>query len=321
LRKHAWLITNFAIALALVGAGYMVVIYRQSILDWWVLHSYQAPANIKQLADDDTMVGWGRDLFYVSEPQVENSETFNMHCSHTGEKSIVLGCYTAQRIYVYNVTDSRLSGVQQVTAAHEMLHAAYERLDGGTKTQVNAWLTAELAKVTDERLKGLIDLYNKQEPGELLNEMHSILGTEYGNLSPELENYYKQYFSNRAKIVQYSQTYEGVFTASQIKLDQLETKLNALKQQIDANTDEINQQRAALNAQNAQLNSLRQSDPSAYNQQVPTYNTRVQAYNNLVIATRSLIDQYNQLVAEHNNEATAQNSLYQSLNSHYQTVN
>lgn len=321
MRKHAWLITNFVLAAVLVGAGYLVVMYRQSILDWWTLRSYTPPANIAQIADQDTMIGWGRDLFYVSQPQIENSDSFNMHCSHTGERTIVLGCYTGERIYVYNVTDPRLSGVQQVTAAHEMLHAAYQRLDDGTKNQVNAWLTAELPKVTDERLKELIALYNKNEPGELLNEMHSILGTEYANLSPELENYYKQYFSDRSKIVSYSNAYESIFTASQNKISQLEDQLNALKQQIDANTQEIDQQHAALTAQNAQLNSLRQSDPAEYNREVPVYNTQVQAYNNLVIQTRSMIDQYNQLVTEHNNEATAQNSLYQSLNSHYQTVN
>lgn len=321
MRKHAWLITNFVLAAMLVGAGYVVVVYRQSILDWWTLRSYTAPVNIKQLADEDTMVGWGRDLFYVSEPQVEDSSTFNMNCSHTGEKTIVLGCYTAQRIYVYNVIDPRLNGVKQVTAAHEMLHAAYQRLDDGIKNQVDAWITAELPKVTDQRLKALIALYNKNEPGELLNEMHSILGTEYGNLSPELENYYKQYFSDRSKIVGYANAYQSVFTASQSRIDQLETQLNRLKQQIDANTDEINQQRASLNSQNAQLNAMRQSDPETYNRQVPSYNTQVQAYNNLVVETRNLIDQYNQLVTEHNNEATAQNSLYQSLDSHYQTVN
>lgn len=321
MRKHAWLITNFVIAAALVGAGYMVVVYRQNILDWWTLRSYSAPASIKQLADDDTMTGRGRDMFYVSQPKVENSDAFNMNCSHTGERSIVLGCYTAQRVYVYNVTDPRLSGVLQVTAAHEMLHAAYQRLDAGTKANIDALITAELPKVTDQRLKDLIALYDKDEPGELLNEMHSILGTEYSNLSPELENYYKQYFTDRGKIVGYATTYQKVFTASQDKIMQLEVRLNALKKQIDANNQEITQQSASLDTQSQQLNALRQSDTAAYNRAVPGYNTQVQAYNGLVVSTRNIVGQYNQLVIEYSNEATAQSSLYHSLDSHYQTVN
>jgi hypothetical protein len=315
-----WLATNLALCILAVGAGYFVVAYRQDIQDWWALRSYAAPANIQQLANDDTMVGFGRDMFYVSNPSVEDSGLFNLHCSHTGEKSLVLGCYSAQRIYVYNVVDPRLAGVKQVTAAHEMLHAAYERLDAGAKTKLNTMLQAELPKVTDARLKDLIDLYNKAEPGELLNEMHSILGTEYGGLSPELEAYYKQYFSDRSKIVAYANNYESVFTASKNKIAQLETQLNELKQQIDINTATITTQKAALDTKAQELNTLRGEDPVAYNKEVPGYNAQVRAYNNLVVASRSLIDEYNALVVEHNSEAAAQNDLYHNLDSHYQTV-
>jgi uncharacterized protein YukE len=320
-RKHAWLLINLAICAAMVAAGYGVVVYRQNILDWWTLRGYTPPANIVQIADQDTMVGRGRDLFYVSQPQIEGSEAFNQHCSRTGEKTVVLGCYFAQRIYVYDVTDPRLEGVKQVTAAHEMLHAAYERLDAGEKSRVNAMLQAQLPHVTDDRLKGLIAIYSESEPGELLNEMHSILGTEYSNLSPELEVYYKQYFSDRSKVVVYATTYQAAFTASQAKITQLQTQLDALKKQIDANTDQLNQQKAELDAESAQLNTLRGSNPAAYNQVVPSYNARARAYNNLVVVTRNLIEQYNALVTEHNNEAAAQNGLYHSLDSRYQTVN
>jgi hypothetical protein len=260
-------------------------------------------------------------MFYVSRPKIEDGQDFNSHCSKTGEKTVVLGCYTAQKIYVYHVTDSRLNGVVQVTAAHEMLHAAYERLNDTAKADVNKMLEAELPKVTDERLKGLIDLYNKTEPGELLNEMHSILGTEYGNLTPELETYYKQYFTDRSKVVGFANGYQAVFFASQQKITALAGQLDALKGQIDTNTQLLAQQKATLDADAAELARLRSSDTAAYNRAVPPYNAKVVAYNNLVYATRKLIDQFNALVAEHNNEAAAQNSLYNSLDSHYQTVN
>ena len=35
--------------------------------------------------------------------------------------------------YIYNVNDERLNGLKEVTAAHEMLHAAYERLPESDK--------------------------------------------------------------------------------------------------------------------------------------------------------------------------------------------
>lgn len=321
MRKHAWLLTNLFLTAALVGAGYFVVVFRQDIQDWWALRNYTPAANIVALADETAMAGYGRDMFYVSQPKVEDSESFNLHCTHTGEKTVVLGCYVAQRIYLYNVTDPRLDGVVEVTAAHEMLHAVYERMDEEERAKIDALIEAELPKVTDERLRGLIELYAESEPGQKLNEMHSILGTEYSGLSPELETYYKQYFSDRTKVVALAQKYQGAFAASQARIADMSGRLQGLKTKIDVNTEEINRQRAEIESESERLNNLRSTDTTAYNAAVPGYNAKTRAYNGLVLATRQLIEEYNQLVIEHNNEAAAQSSLYRSLDSQYQTVN
>ncbi len=321
MRKHAWLLTNLALLLATAGAGYFVVIYRQDIQDWWALRQYQAPTDIKLIADETTMVGRGRDMFYVSQPQIENSEDFNLHCSRNGEKTKVLGCYAKQRIYLYNVTDPRLHGIEQVTAAHEMLHAAYERLNDSDRATVDSLLEAELRRATDDHLKTVIDSHAVDDPGKRLNEMHSILGTEYGNLAPELEIYYKQYFADRSKVVDFANQYRGTFEASQARIAQIGDQLESLKKQIDTNTVLLNLQKTEIDAEVAWLNTLRATDVNEYNKAVPGYNAKASAYNKLVLVTRGLIDSYNILVTEHNNEAAAQNSLYNSIDSHYQTVN
>lgn len=321
MRKHAWLLVNLLLTATLVGAGYFVVVFRQDIQDWWALRNYAPPTNVVQLADATTMVGHGRDMFFVSQPRVEDGEAFNLHCRNTGEKTVVLGCYVGQQIYLFNVTDARLAGVVEVTAAHEMLHAVYDRLDTQDKKRVDAMIEAELPKVTDDRLKGLIAMYAETEPGQQLNEMHSILGTEYAGLSPELEAYYKQFFTDRSKVVALAQQYQGAFSASQVRIADMSGRLEELKKKIDSNTEKLNQQRAELDSEAARLNELRSSDTAAYNKAVPEYNAKARAYNSLVVATRELIDEYNQLVVEHNNEAAAQNSLYHSLDSRHQTVN
>jgi hypothetical protein len=249
-----------------------------------------------QLADNAGMEGRGRELFYMSEPVVEDRQAFNQDCTNQSEESIVLGCYKAQKIYLFNVTDQRLNGVKEVTAAHEMLHAAYERLSGDERKRINALLEPQIQQIADPRLTTLIKLYNKQEPGELYNEMHSILGTEYPNLSPELESYYKQYFSDRQKVVGYSQSYEGVFTA------------------------QLERQQATLEAESQRLNRLQTQSPEQYNREVPPYNDKVRAFNALVTETKELVAQYNALVEKHNQEAAAQNDLFQSLDSRYQAV-
>lgn len=311
---------NVALLLVVAAAAYWVVLHKQDILDWWKLRSYQPSSEVKAMADAATMVGRGRDMFYVSEPEVKEKEDFNSTCTDTGEKSIVLGCYKAQRIYIYNVTDAKLNGVKEVTAAHEMLHAAYERLNGQERADVNDMLQVQLANTKDDRLNGLITLYNEQEPGQLLNEMHSILGTEFRGLAPALEAYYQQYFSDRSKIVSYSEAYEAIFTDSRNRIADYDAQLESLQSQISSNTTLIDQQKSSLATQNSQLDALRSSNPSAYNKAVPEYNASVRTYNTLVNKTKTLVSQYNSIVQARNGEVAAQNDLYHSLDSNYQSV-
>ncbi|MGH7196553.1 MAG: hypothetical protein ACREGJ_02175 [Candidatus Saccharimonadales bacterium] len=319
--RHVWWgIANLALSIAIIGAAIWTFLNRQELIDWWRLNGYTPPAGIVALADAATMEGKGRTVFYVSHPEVNDRSTFNKNCTDTGEESLVLGCYAMQRIYIYNVTDARFSGVKEVTAAHEMLHAAYDRLDDSEKQRVNKLLEAQLAKTKDDRLQGLINLYNKHEPGQLLNEMHSILGTEFRDLSPELEAYYTQYLKDRNKVVGLAEAYEGVFTASKERLALLDAQLADLKKQIDVNYTELDNRQREINAESARLNQLRNSDPDAYNQAVPGYNAMVRSYNATVNETRSLVSRYNALVVQRNNEVAAQNDLYHSLDSTYQTV-
>ena len=139
-----------------------MVINRQAVVDWWRLSQYKPSAAVKQLADNDTMIGRGRDLFYISDPQIQDSAAFNKACKNEGEKTIVLGCYKLQDIYLYNVTDARFNGVKEVTAAHEMLHAAYERLSGdGSKSCYSCHVCEK--GLTDGLSKSM-GAFNKQLP-------------------------------------------------------------------------------------------------------------------------------------------------------------
>jgi hypothetical protein len=306
--------------LLLVGFTYFLVSYRQDIVDRWQLFNYKPSSDVVALADSAALDGRGRDLFFVSDPKIEGGAEFNASCTDTGEQSIVLGCYSLQKIYIFNVTDTRLAGVKEVTAAHEMLHAAYERLSADERAKVDKMVKTQMGTIHDAHLNELTDLYNKEEPGELLNEMHSIIGTEYGSLNPDLENYYKQYFSNRAKLVAFSNDYAATFTDSQKRIATYEAQLADLKSQIDKNTAELSTMQAALAAKSAQLDTLRTSNSSEYNSEVPGYNADARAYNNLASRTSTLIGQYNAIVEKRNGEAAAQNDLYHSLDSTYHAV-
>jgi hypothetical protein len=277
---------------------------RQPLEDWFLLHNYTAPADVAQLATDVTMTDKARHLFYVNHPDITSGAQFTGHCPLGTEKTVVLGCYVGadRGIYLYRVTDSRLQGVEQVTAAHEALHAAYRRLSGSQRSKVdNMLLNYYHHNLSDQRVKDTIAAYQKSEPNDVVNEMHSVFATEIPNLPPSLEQYYKQYFTDRSKITSYTATYQAEFTSRQTLVAQYDQTLQRLKRQTDSNQSTLAQQKASIDSQGQHLQSLRQSGQSeAYNRGIDSYNTAVNNYNSLVVTTRNLINQYNDIVSKRN---------------------
>lgn len=234
---------------------------RQLVVDSLTAWRFQPTAAVQTLVTESHMTSKGQFYFYASQPEINSRATFNQKCTSSGERTVVLGCYVGQRIYVFDVTDSRLEGVKEVTAAHEMLHAAYERLSDAERDHVNALIETELKTVTDNRIQNLIAVYAKSEPGERLNELHSIFATELASLSPELNAYYSGYFNDRLAVVRLSQQYEQVFTSLNQQQDALVAELNSLAGTISTETKEYNASTEQLNqditAFNDQANSGR----------------------------------------------------------------
>ena len=288
----------------LAGLAGLLVWQQQAIEDWWRLRNYDAPAAVAQLASEDTMTPEAERLFYVNHPDITSGGKFADNCPSGSEKTVVLGCYLSpdKGIYVYAVTDSRLDGVEQVTAAHETLHAAYRRLSSGERKKVDAMLLDYYQHgLTDQRVKDTIAAYKKSEPNDVVNEMHSVFGTEVPNLPAPLEQYYKQYFTDRAKVTAYTASYQAEFTGRQDQVAAYDTQLRAMKQQIEANEAQLDQQKVAIDNQNQQLQRERdQGQIAAYNSGVAGYNRSVDTYNALLASTKNLINQYNAIVAARN---------------------
>jgi len=191
---------------------------RVRLMDWLAQRGYTASASVVTLAADDTMTADARHLFFVNRPVIDQAAAFNKACTNKTEKDVVLGCYHGDRqgIYLYDVTDPRLHGVEQVTAAHEMLHQAYDRLSAKERTRINGLLeTYAKDGLTDQRIKDKLDAYKQSEPSALDTEMHSIFGTEVRNLPPALEQYYARYFTDRSKIIAFSDGYQAELASRQ----------------------------------------------------------------------------------------------------------
>src|SRR5690606_15401020 len=226
---------------------------------------------------------------------------FNDNCK-IPEATIVLGCYVSNLgIYVLDVHDERLTGIHEVTAAHEMLHAAYDRLGGKDKEHVNELLQAAFAKMTDERIQQTIEGYKARDATIVNNELHSILGTEVRDVGAELEAYYGNYFEDRGRIVQLSEQYEGVFTDIENKVSGYDEELHLRKERIEILQASLDSQVNLLSNEKDRLDGLMASgDRAAYNAAVPGYNAMVRQYNADLQTLKDLIDQYNELVNERN---------------------
>jgi hypothetical protein len=306
------------IVLAVIAIVATVFWQQQNIFDEIRLYHYHPPVAIANLAQEDTFTPYAKTLLYINHPLLLTShKTFSEYCPNGGDQTIVLGCYHGVQngIFIYAVSDPQLNGVEQVTVAHEMLHAAYDRLSASKRNQVNGWV--ENYYQHDEhnpRILAEIAGYKATEPGGVLNEMHSVFGTEVANLPAPLANYYRQYFTNRQTIVNYANNYEQTFTTREAVVSQDDAQLAKLKPMIIANEAQLQSQAQSLSTQLSSLNQLEAgSDLAAYNAAVPGYNAGIVAYNNLLTTTKNLITQYNQLVTTANAAALQAQNLQNEL--------
>jgi len=315
-RKSLISLLALVVVLILVGIG---LYNRRTIADWWTLLGYNPPSAVVQLASSDTMTGYARRVFYVNKPQIEDKSAFAPNCPSGTEQTVVLGCYHGGQsgIFLLQVTDSRLKGLEQVTAAHETLHALYERLGSGQRQQVDGWLEDFYKTgLHDQTIKMQIDSYRKSEPHSLDDEMNSIIGTEVKQLPAPLENYYRQYFTDRGKVVAYYQNYQAAFTERQRALKTDDAKLTSMKSQIDSLKSQLEADGQKLMSERAQLDSEKAGgQTSDYNGRVPAFNAAVSSYNDKVAQLRDLIASYNKLVGQRNAVALEAQQLVQEITS------
>ena len=304
--KKLLAIVSWLLVVSVPVAGILAYTQRQEIEDWYRLRDYQPTSEVVQLASDTTMTDSARRLFYVYRPQVDGRDSFNTHCTHD-EQTIVLGCYVSrQGIYLFEVDDKRLEGVKQVTAAHELLHAAYDRLSVQDRERIDTLTAEAFAAVTNERIKKTVENYRSRDPNIVPNELHSILATEVRRLPDELEEYYKQYFSSRQQVVAYSEKYESILTERRTRAATLESQITGLR-------GDIEQLEAVLS--NAQTSLSRDRSGVDTQDEVQAFNQRVKAYNQQVGQLNGMIDRYNSLIEEYKKNAVEAQELYQAIDS------
>lgn len=187
--------TELGILLMVAISGIIIVPRAVGIGDW--LHSlwYQPPAIVEQIARDSGRSPAGKRLWYRYQPQLVPLQKLGQTCPF---EDAVLGCITNDGIFLAEFNSAAEYQRTLVTAAHEMLHVAYERLGHSQRARIGQWLEQAIPGLP-RRIQQQINDY--QDPDIRLSEAHSIIGSQVANLPPRLEQYYEQYFTDRQKTV------------------------------------------------------------------------------------------------------------------------
>ncbi|MGK0720874.1 hypothetical protein [Leucobacter sp. W1478] len=229
------------VVLALVAGALVAYQNRQLISDHFAAQSFTPTAEIVDLTARIRPTSTGERIFFASEPTLDASQSFNERCSqvdHT-EEGHVLGCFSGGRIHLFKVTDERLAGIVEVTAAHELLHAAFSRLNDAGKAELVQQLEAAFSELsaTDPGLAERMDVYQGLSATAFANELHSVLGTEVRTLPAALETHYAQWFEQRSVIVDYFDDYHTVFTALKERASQLQAELTTMRADIELRSE------------------------------------------------------------------------------------
>jgi len=273
--------------IGLLGGLVAVGLNTQNIEDQIALYSFSPSADLAPLIEGLGLTDSAKAILYRAQPKLDDKAAFNADCQ-TGKGELELGCFYRGRIYILRIVNPSLAPEMTAVLAHELLHAEWARLSDQDQQRLGAELTSVYSGLHDTVLSQRMTSYAQSEPGEQNNELHSILGTEAGSLTPPLEAEYGKLFTDRQLIVKAHEQYQGVF-------DQRRNQLNAELAQIQG-----------LKSAVAQVNATLAADKSA---------GRYSAYNALIPRQNSLVDQVNAMISDYQTGVTEYNSLSKSLDS------
>ncbi len=285
---------------ALIVGGVFAYLNRQQINDHFAAQRFEPTAQIETLTTDLHLTEAGHRIFWASAPTLDASQNFNQQCANVdhSEDGHILGCYTSGRIHLFQITDERLDGIVEVTAAHELLHAAFARIGDGERSSLTRKLNAlydELAPENPE-LKERMSVYSGLSKTAFANELHSVLGTEQRELPEWLERHYATWFKDRGAILDHFDNYHTVFNQLKQRASELETEMASLRSDVEARS-------AAYDAAVEQFNSewaafVARNDAFEFSSDPDEFYSRRDALGAEMRSLNADIDRYEQMRTE-----------------------
>jgi hypothetical protein len=272
-----------------MGSGFWLVNNYRYLLDVYAKNTSSSNSTAAIYSKELELTEKGVLMLHGAYPEIKEKNSFNAECS-PAQNVIELGCYKTgiNRIYVLDVNEPNLESIKEVTMAHELLHVAYSRLGSREKEKINKLLREHLLLLEEDReLSERLKNYEISQPGSQNNELHSIFGTEYKNLSKELEEYYKKYFLNREKIVALNEKNENYLLSKEQEIqnqknyiENLQSQLELLEDRMDKlkSSNNISQYNALVPQQNYLVEQIR-TEIEKYNKKVDIYNDIINSIN------------------------------------------
>lgn len=256
-----------------------------------VLKTYQPSPEVAEIAEKNALTDKGKATFYRSNPEFVDGDIFRKYCVVDGIEGLACvgprrggGPFGGRQIFLLKISDPKFSDHKYSAAVHEMLHAAYERLSPSEKNGLNKLLEEELSKRADDiHLMGPVNILKGKgkKNKDIDSELHSKFGVEYSDLSPELEDYYRQYFKDRTKVVELFKN--GGFNSRVRRIDEIRSETEKLAPQLKSMENQLTVYQNSGDAEN---------------------------FNNL-------LGQYNSMVAQYNAKAMESQTIYNEIQEFY----
>lgn len=232
------------------GVG-LAVFNFQFLKDTYLAMTFEPSEEILSIKDKLNLTENGNRIFLASAPTLNSADEFNIICNADNTETSTLGCFTNQKIYIYNIESEELAGVKESTSAHELLHAIWSRLSTADKENLIPTLES-VYKKGDKDFKDSVENY---EESARIEEIYVRSATQIKDLPENLETHYAKYFNNQDKIVDYYNSYIEPFNTIKAELDTLEKELKTLNDSISAKNSEYDTRITNLSREITEFNS------------------------------------------------------------------
>ena len=310
------LVLFFVFSVIILSATAVVTLNYTTIKDFFTGLGYQPTEEMSQIRTSLDLTGKGTLIFNAVMPELMEKQEFNSLCRGTESETAILGCYRDDRVYIYNITDSELAGIRELTSAHELLHAVYHRMGTDEKQKISN-LLVQVYQANQAALGEEIDLYQDDQKKE---ELYVRAGTEIRDLPDKLEKHYAEIFQDQDKIADFYKSYISVFKEIEQTLATLLTEANELETSINAKTAEYESGIAVLNQSIQEFNNCANTPNCftstwAFNNQRNALIARQNELMSLYNEIGQLISNYNAIAKEYNENLLHGQALNMAINS------